>query len=49
MLVEPLALGHALAGFNGGLVVEPGMDVIEERTIRQELVAPTSSSSSRPR
>lgn len=41
MLVEPLALTAPLAGFNGGLVVEPGMDVIEERTIRQDLVAPT--------
>ena len=41
MLVEPLALRAPLAGFNGGLVVEPGMDVIEERTIRQDLVAPT--------
>ena len=40
MLVEPLALTAPLAGFNGGLVVEPGMDVIEERTIRQDLVAP---------
>ncbi|MET0561579.1 MAG: Cof-type HAD-IIB family hydrolase [Gaiellaceae bacterium] len=41
MLVDPLALTAPLAGFNGGLVVEPGMDVIEERTIRQDLVAPT--------
>jgi Cof subfamily protein (haloacid dehalogenase superfamily) len=41
MLVEPLALRAPLAGFNGGLVVEPGMDVIEEHTIRQDLVAPT--------
>ena len=40
MLVEPLALRAPLAGFNGGLVVEPGMDVIEEHTIRQDLVAP---------
>ncbi len=38
MLVEPLALRAPLAGFNGGLVVEPQMDVIEERTIRQGLV-----------
>ncbi|HET8968225.1 MAG TPA: Cof-type HAD-IIB family hydrolase [Gaiellaceae bacterium] len=41
MLVEPLALEAPLAGFNGGLVVEPGMNVIEERTIRQDVVGPT--------
>ena len=40
MLVDPLELKAPLAGFNGGLVVEPGMDVIEEHTIRQDLVAP---------
>ena len=41
MLVEPLTLEAPLAGFNGGLVVEPGMDVIEERTIRHDVVGPT--------
>jgi Cof subfamily protein (haloacid dehalogenase superfamily) len=40
MLVEPLALEAPLAGFNGGLVVEPQMQVLEERTIPDELVAP---------
>jgi Cof subfamily protein (haloacid dehalogenase superfamily) len=38
MLVEPLALRGPLAGFNGGLVVEPDMDVIEEHAIADELV-----------
>jgi Cof subfamily protein (haloacid dehalogenase superfamily) len=33
MLVEPLALAAPLAGFNGGLVVEPEMDVIEEHLV----------------
>lgn len=41
MLVEPLALRAPLAGFNGGLVVEPQMQVIEERTIPPELVPRT--------
>jgi Cof subfamily protein (haloacid dehalogenase superfamily) len=40
MLVEPLGLEAPLAGFNGGLVVEPQMQVLEERTIPDELVAP---------
>ena len=33
MLVEPLALSSPLAGFNGGLVVEPNLEVVAERTI----------------
>jgi Cof subfamily protein (haloacid dehalogenase superfamily) len=41
MLVEPLDLRAPLAGFNGGLVVEPGMEVIEERTIPDDLVPQT--------
>jgi Cof subfamily protein (haloacid dehalogenase superfamily) len=38
MLVEPLALEAPLAGFNGGLVVEPQMNVLEEHTIPDELI-----------
>jgi Cof subfamily protein (haloacid dehalogenase superfamily) len=38
MLVEPLALRGPLAGFNGGLVVEPDMDVLEEHAIADDLV-----------
>ncbi len=40
MLVEPLALEAPLAGFNGGLVVEPDMDVLEEHVIEDHLVSP---------
>jgi Cof subfamily protein (haloacid dehalogenase superfamily) len=39
MLVEPLALEAPLAGFNGGLVVEPRMRVLEEHTVPDDLVA----------
>jgi Cof subfamily protein (haloacid dehalogenase superfamily) len=38
MLVDPLALRGPLAGFNGGLVVEADMDVLEEHAIADELV-----------
>ena len=41
MLVEPLALSTPIAAFNGGLVVEPDLDVVEERVVRRDLVAPT--------
>jgi Cof subfamily protein (haloacid dehalogenase superfamily) len=41
MLVEPLALRTPLAAFNGGLVVEPEMEVVEQRVIPDEVVAPT--------
>ena len=40
MLIEPLALDTPLAGFNGGLMVEPDMSVLEQRVIPDELVAP---------
>jgi Cof subfamily protein (haloacid dehalogenase superfamily) len=38
MLVEPLALEAPLAGFNGGLIVEPGMEVLEERVLPDEII-----------
>ncbi len=41
MLVEPLALRTPLAAFNGGLVVDPEMAVVEQRVIPDDLVAPT--------
>jgi Cof subfamily protein (haloacid dehalogenase superfamily) len=41
MLVEPLALAAPLAGFNGGLVVEPDLEVLEERLLPDELVPRT--------
>ena len=40
MLVEPLSLRTPLAAFNGGLVVEPDMDVLEERTLPDDVVPP---------
>jgi Cof subfamily protein (haloacid dehalogenase superfamily) len=41
MLVEPLALTTPIAAFNGGLIVRPDMSVIEQKTISQDLLAPT--------
>jgi Cof subfamily protein (haloacid dehalogenase superfamily) len=38
MLVEPLSLRTPIAGFNGGLLVEPGMSVLEERTVPADVV-----------
>jgi|SRR5580704_16902440 Cof subfamily protein (haloacid dehalogenase superfamily) len=39
-LVEPLQLSTPVAAFNGGLLVNPDMTVIEERAVPAELVAP---------
>jgi Cof subfamily protein (haloacid dehalogenase superfamily) len=33
MLIEPLALQHAIAGFNGGVLVNPDLSVIESRKL----------------
>ena len=41
MLIEPLQISTPVAAFNGGLIVEPDMTVIEQKVIPQELVAPT--------
>ena len=41
MLIEPLALRTPISAFNGGLVVEPDMEVVAERVVPEELVAPT--------
>jgi Cof subfamily protein (haloacid dehalogenase superfamily) len=38
MLVEPLSLTTPLAAFNGGLLVEPGMEVLGEHTIPDDAV-----------
>lgn len=40
MLVEPLRLASPIAAFNGGLVVEPDLEVVDEHTIPDELLAP---------
>jgi Cof subfamily protein (haloacid dehalogenase superfamily) len=41
MLIEPLHVRTPIAAFNGGLLVDHDMNVIEQRTIPAELVAPT--------
>ena len=38
MLIEPLSIATPLAAFNGGLIVEPGLSVLEEHTIADEVV-----------
>jgi Cof subfamily protein (haloacid dehalogenase superfamily) len=38
MLIEPLALRTPLAAFNGGLLVEPDLEVVEQHTIPDQLV-----------
>jgi len=40
MLVEPLSLETPVAAFNGGLVVDPHMAVIEQKVIPEEVVEP---------
>jgi len=40
MLIEPLGLSTPIAAFNGGLIVEPDMTVIEQKVIPDELVDP---------
>ncbi len=41
MLIEPLDVQTPIAAFNGGLLVDREMSVIEQRTIPSELVPPT--------
>lgn len=40
MLVDPLQIDPPIAAFNGGLIVEPDMTVVEARTIPDDLVEP---------
>jgi Cof subfamily protein (haloacid dehalogenase superfamily) len=40
MLIEPLDLQTPIAAFNGGLIVDREMNVIEERVLAEELVKP---------
>ena len=40
MLIEPLDLQTPIAAFNGGLIVDPDMKVIERRVLPEELVRP---------
>jgi Cof subfamily protein (haloacid dehalogenase superfamily) len=40
MLIEPLALSTPIAAFNGGLIVEPNMTVVETKPLPDDLFAP---------
>lgn len=40
MLVGPLRLSSPIAAFNGGLIVEPDLSVVEDRVVPDDLVAP---------
>ena len=40
MLIEPLELTTPIAAFNGGLIVEPDMTVIEQKLVPESLVQP---------
>jgi Cof subfamily protein (haloacid dehalogenase superfamily) len=42
MLVEPLRLQTPIAAFNGGLIVNPDMTVIERRVLPEDLIIPLS-------
>ena len=42
MLIEPLDLSTPIAAFNGGLLVNRDMSVIEQRVLPEELVRPVS-------
>ncbi len=42
MLIEPLDLQTPIAAFNGGLIVDRDMKVMEERVLPEELVVPIS-------
>jgi Cof subfamily protein (haloacid dehalogenase superfamily) len=42
MLIEPLGITTPIAAFNGGLLVNPDMSVIEQRVLPEELVRPVA-------
>ena len=42
MLIEPLNLTTPIAAFNGGLMVNPDMSVVEQHVLPEELVVPVS-------
>jgi Cof subfamily protein (haloacid dehalogenase superfamily) len=42
MLIEPLNLTTPIAAFNGGILVNPDMSVIEQRVIPEDLVVPVA-------
>jgi Cof subfamily protein (haloacid dehalogenase superfamily) len=41
MLIGPLGLSTPIAAFNGGLIVEPDMTVIDQKVVPEVLVGPT--------
>jgi Cof subfamily protein (haloacid dehalogenase superfamily) len=43
MLVQPLDIETPIAGFNGGLLVDPAMNVIEQHVVPQHLIEPISA------
>jgi Cof subfamily protein (haloacid dehalogenase superfamily) len=43
MLIEPLALETPIAGFNGGVVVDPQFAVLDQRTLPPEMVGPVTA------
>src|ERR1700739_3585081 len=46
MLIEPLDIQTPIAAFNGGLLVDRDMTVIEQRVLPEDLVVPVSDSMS---
>jgi len=40
MLIDPLQLTTPISGFNGGIVVDREMNVIDQKVIQQDLVKP---------
>jgi Cof subfamily protein (haloacid dehalogenase superfamily) len=42
MLIEPLKLRTPIAAFNGGLMVNPDMSVVEQRVLPEDLVVPVA-------
>ena len=40
MLIAPLRISTPIAAFNGGLIVEPDMTVIEQKVVPEPLVGP---------
>ncbi len=42
MLIEPLDIQTPIAGFNGGVMVDRNMNVIEQRVLPEDLVVPVS-------
>ena len=48
MLIEPLALRTAIAGFNGGVLVNPDLSVIESHTLDPAAAKQAAEADPRP-